>query len=150
MAGKCRDEPRIPTGVDTADQSRCAICRVPITQPKRGPARIFCVKSACRRAGTTKRHLADAWDQGYSAGAKGLSAPQRPTDPTRRHWSTAFQAGGKAAKLAILETMPALERAVDHHRRYPTPDTRKDIQRALAGVRRTLRVGTRTEEPPTG
>ncbi len=137
-----------PYWFDTGDQSRCAICREQITQPKRGPARIFCAKSACRRAATTKRHLADAWDRGYRAGAQGLPAPPRPPDPTKRHWSTAFQAGGKAAKLAVLETMPALETAVDHHRRYPTPDTRKEIQHALADMRRELRVGTRTEEPP--
>jgi len=139
-------EVRNPYWFDTADQAHCAICAEPIKQPARGPARVFCARSECRRAGAERRYLARAWDEGYRAGARGGPAPPLPPGPPKRHWTTEFQAGAEAVKRAVLKQLPTLEIAVEQHGRYRTPDTMKSVKRAMTGMRQSLRLGTHTPD----
>lgn len=133
---------------DESDQDHCAECGAVIAQPARGPARIYCDRSECRRRGALRHKLARAWSEGYEAGSRGRPLVPAPSPPDRRHWKTAFEAGAEAAKRHALDKFYDLESAIDFQVRRPTPEHRVGLQRAQAAMRKSLQLGARTAPPP--
>lgn len=137
-----------PYTSDEHDQDHCAVCGESITQPRRGPARIYCARSECRRGGALRHKLAVAWDEGYSAGHGGRALAPAPPPADKRHWATAFAAGAEAAKRHARHGLRDLETAVDTYVREPTREHRAGVQRARATMRESLRLSAPTKMPP--
>ncbi len=114
------------------------MCGESITQPSRGPTRVFCTRSECRRAGAARRKLAQAWDEGYAAGSRGKPVVAAPPPPTKSHWETAFRNGAIAAKQDVLDTWGGLTFALDRYGRHPSRENRKAVELALARTRKAL------------
>lgn len=134
-----RDAFANPYRFDDGDQDHCAICREPITQPKRGPARIYCANSECRRAGAMNQKLADAWDAGYVAGRSGKPVVAAlPVEKSR--WATAYAKGAKEATEAVARTLQTLTVEIDMYSRNRSPERLKTVKRALAQTRAAVRM----------
>ena len=132
-----------PYRVDQGDQTRCAICRSTITQPRRGRNRIYC-SSNCRGAGALKRRLAHAWNQGFKAGREGGHVVTvRP--PEKSRWATAYAKGAENATEAVLLKLQTLTVEIDMYSRDPSRERLKTVKQALAQVR----AAARTRKPPT-
>lgn len=128
-----------PYRFDHGDQDHCAVCRKPIAQPKRGPTRIYCANSECRRAGAMNQKLADAWDAGYDAGRSGQPVVTAlPVEKSR--WATAYANGAKDATEAVAKTLQTLTVAIDMYSRDHSTERLRTVKQALAQTRAAVRM----------
>jgi len=146
--GRVRDKTANPYWFDESDQEHCAICFEPIVQPRRGPVRVYCIRSACRRTGAINHRLAEAWDEGYTAGSRGGPVVALSPPPKRSRWSTAFEAGAEEAKRQVGVKFKVLTASLDWYLRNRTaekPDCAQagcDQDERVASSRRTDRWRT--------
>lgn len=139
-----------PYWFDQSDQDRCAICGTPITQLTRGPARVFCARSECRRTGAMNRRLANAWTEGFKAGAQGKLIVTQPPPPPKKHMSTAFQAGAEAAKRDALDKLRWVQSSLDGYRKERPAESFSAVKATIAALRESLRLGVPTAERQPG
>jgi len=138
-----------PYRFDESDQRHCAICAEPIVQPKRGPARVYCVRSGCRRAGAMKHRLADAWDEGFAACSRGQRVVA-PEPPPKSRWGTAFESGAEAAKREARAKFQFLTASIDWYVRSRTPENLSAVKRDVARMRQALRLGVAISQADNG